>query len=182
MPGGRVDQELAQRRTLSRGQVRDGSVEVGLVLGAGVLGLEQQDQLGSQVRDAVWGVVDDLAVGKPDRLVVPADPGLAVVGFAEHIQPVVAGSWIPEPGLVGGGQHAWPGVLPDPAAAHRVEGVSGEAIADLGEGRRRDRDLDVTVLAGLRAAEQIQRPARGHAPGGGDPGQVLCHLPRGPGE
>jgi hypothetical protein len=60
-------------------------VEVCLILGAGVLGLEQQDQFGRQVRDAVWGVVDDLAVGQADRLVVSADPGLAVVGFAEHI-------------------------------------------------------------------------------------------------
>src|SRR4051794_29324522 len=37
------------------------------------------------------GVVDDVAVGKPDRLVAAADPGIAVVGFAEHVEQVVAG-------------------------------------------------------------------------------------------
>jgi hypothetical protein len=124
--------------------------------------------------------MDDLAVGKPDPLVVPADPGLAVVGFAEHIEQVVAGDWIAEPGLVRGGQYAWCGALPDPAAADRVERVSGEAITDLGEGCRWDRDLDVTVLARLPAAEQIQCPAGGHAPGRGDAGQALCDFTRGP--
>jgi hypothetical protein len=49
------------------------------------------NQFGRQVRDAAWRVADDLAVGKPDRLVVPADPALAVVRFAEHIEQVVAG-------------------------------------------------------------------------------------------
>jgi hypothetical protein len=145
-----------------------------------VLGLEQQYQLGRQVRDAVWSVVDDLAVRKPDRLIVPADPGLAVVGFAEYIEQVVAGYWIAEPGLVRGGQYAWCGVLPDPAAADRVERVSGEAITDLGEGGRWDRDLDVTVIARLPAAKQIQRPACGHAPRRGDPGQALRDFTRGP--
>jgi hypothetical protein len=125
-------------------------------------------------------VPDDLAAGKPDRIVVPADPGSAVVGVAEHVEQVVAGGWIAQPGLVRGGQHAWCGVLPDPAAADHVEGVSGEAIADLGEGCGRDRDLDVTVLTRLRAAEQIQRPTCGHAPGRGDPGQLLCDLARAP--
>lgn len=48
------------------GHVRDGFVEVRLILGTGMPGLEQQDQFGRQVRDAVWGVVDDLAVGKLD--------------------------------------------------------------------------------------------------------------------
>jgi hypothetical protein len=77
----RAGEEPGQGRALSRGHVRDGSIEVCLVLGTGVLGLEQQDQLGCQVREAVWSVVDDLAVGQPDRLVMPADPGIAVVGF-----------------------------------------------------------------------------------------------------
>jgi hypothetical protein len=71
--------------------VRDGLVEVCLILGACVLGLEEQDQFGRQVRDAACGVENDLAVGKPDRLVVTADPDLAVVRFAEHVEQVVAG-------------------------------------------------------------------------------------------
>src|SRR5215469_8437913 len=87
-------EEPGQGRALGWGQMRDGSVEVCLVLRAGVLGLEQQDQFGCQVRDAVWGVADDLAVRKPDRLVMPADPGRAVVRFAEHIEQVVAGGWV----------------------------------------------------------------------------------------
>jgi len=94
MPWVRTGEEFGQCRALSWGHARDGLVKVCLILGAGVLGLEQQDQFGCQVRDAVWGVVDDLAVRKPDRLVVPADPGPAVVGFAEHIEQVVAGGWI----------------------------------------------------------------------------------------
>jgi hypothetical protein len=55
------------------------------------LALNSQDQFGCEVRDAVLGVVDDLAVGKPDRLVASADPGVAVVWFAEDVEQVVVG-------------------------------------------------------------------------------------------
>jgi hypothetical protein len=79
----RAGQEPGQCRVLSRGHVRDSFVEVCLILGTSMLGLEQQDQFGCQVRDAVWGATDDLAIGKPDRLAAPADPGLAVMGFAD---------------------------------------------------------------------------------------------------
>jgi hypothetical protein len=89
------------------------------------------------------GEADDLVVGKADRLVVPTDPGLCVVGFAEHVEQLVAGGRVAQPGLVRGGQHVRRGVLPDPVAADRVEGVSGEAVADLGEARGGDRDLEV---------------------------------------
>jgi hypothetical protein len=52
-------QEPGECLPLTRGHVRDGCFEVCLVLLAGVLGLEQQDQFGCQVRDAVVGLVDD---------------------------------------------------------------------------------------------------------------------------
>ena len=84
---------------LGGGHVRDGFVEVCLVLGAGVPGLEEQDQFGGKVGNSVRGAVDDLAVGKADRLVVPADPGLAVVRLAEHVKQVVAGGRVAQPGL-----------------------------------------------------------------------------------
>lgn len=71
---------LGQGLALSWGQVREGRVEVGLVLPPDVLGFEQQDQLGRQVRDAVFRVVDDLPIGKSDALIAATDPGVAVVG------------------------------------------------------------------------------------------------------
>jgi hypothetical protein len=126
------------------------------------------------------GVLDDVAVGKPDRLVASADPGVAVVWFAEHVEQVVAGSRVAYPGLMYGRQRVRRGVLPDSATADRVEDISGEAVADLGEARGGYADLDVAVHARLRAAEQVQRPARGHVPRRGDPGQVVCDVVRGP--
>src|SRR5579875_3373161 len=161
--------------------VRKGSLEVALVLRAGVLGFEQQRQFGSEVRDAVWGVADDLAVREADRLVAPADPGVAVVWFPEDVEQVLAGGRIAKPGLVCVGQLVWGGVLPDPPFADRVKGERPAAVADLGEPRRRDGDLDVPVLPGLLPAEQIQSPSPDHTPGCGDPAQAASNFIRRPG-
>jgi hypothetical protein len=49
----RAGQQAGQCGALSGGHVRNGCAEVRFILGAGVLGLEQQDQFGCQVRDAV---------------------------------------------------------------------------------------------------------------------------------
>ncbi|KUO12974.1 hypothetical protein AQJ58_07210 [Streptomyces sp. DSM 15324] len=73
-----------------------------MIFATGVLCLEQQDQFGRQIRDAVSGAVDDVAVGKPDPLISSADPGVAVVRFAEHVEQVVAGGRIAEPSLMYG--------------------------------------------------------------------------------
>lgn len=49
-----------------------------------MLGLEQQDQFGRQVRDAVRVALDDLAVGKTDGLVVPTDRAAGPAGSDSH--------------------------------------------------------------------------------------------------
>jgi len=174
------DEQLAQGLALRRGHVRDGSFKVRLVLLTSVLGLEQQDQLGHQVRDALVGAVDDLAVRESDPLIAAADPGVAVVRFSEHVEQVVARSRIAQPCLMYGSEHIRCGVLPDPAAASRIKDESAKTAADLGEASGRDRDLDVPMSARLPAAKQIQGPTGGHAPGRRDPGQVACDFDRGP--
>jgi hypothetical protein len=50
-------EQLGQGRALVRGHVRDGFIEVRLVLSACVLGFEQQDQLWREVWNGIFGVV-----------------------------------------------------------------------------------------------------------------------------
>ena len=88
-------EQFGQGLALGWGHAWDGFVEVCLVFRAGVFGLEQQDQLGREVRDAALGVVDDVVIRNPDRLVASADPSSAAVRFAEHVEQVVAGGRVP---------------------------------------------------------------------------------------
>jgi predicted esterase len=53
-------EQSGQGLALTWGHTREGFVAVGLVLGPEVLGFEQQDQFRRQVRDAVFGVPDDV--------------------------------------------------------------------------------------------------------------------------
>ncbi|MFF8717639.1 hypothetical protein ACF07T_40595 [Streptomyces sp. NPDC015184] len=73
-------------------------------------------------------VVDDVAVRKPDPLIASADPGVAVVRFAEHVEEVVTGGRIAEPCLMYGGRRLRCGVLPDPSGAQPAATYRGVPI------------------------------------------------------
>jgi len=59
---------------------------VGLVLGLGGLGLEEQDDVRGQVRDAGLVMADDLVVGQGDGLVAAADPQSVPLRFPEDVR------------------------------------------------------------------------------------------------
>jgi hypothetical protein len=120
MPGMNAGEQLGQGLPLDSRQEWKDSVKVRLILWPHVLGLEQQDPFGREVRDAVRRVPDDVAVREPDGRVAPADPDVAVVRFAEHVKQVLASGRIAQPGLVRQGQLGWVAsaqIRPLPAAS-----------------------------------------------------------------
>src|SRR5450755_2045536 len=74
--------------------------KVSLVLRAAVLGLEEQDELRCEIRNAVLAMTHNLPKRQADGVITAADPDVAVVRLPEHIQHVAAGGRVADPRLV----------------------------------------------------------------------------------
>ena len=82
-------------------ELRQHCREVSLVFWPiGVLGLEEQDDLGPAIRDTVVGPFDHLGVGSFDPFVPPADPRFAVGGLPKDVEAPAAGRGLPHPRLL----------------------------------------------------------------------------------
>ena len=75
--------------------------EVAIVLRSRVLRLEQKDHLGTAVRNAFGGPLDQLVVGQANPLVAAAEPCVAVRRLAEDVEPPEAGGGLADPRLMG---------------------------------------------------------------------------------
>src|SRR5581483_11865885 len=164
-----------------RGRVepRQHRLEVGavLVLG-GVLRLEQEDDLGPAVRDAVVRPRDHPLVREPYRGLAAADPHVSVRRLPEEVDMPLPRSRVAHPGLMR---------VPQPVARLRErrrlpragdEGyfVRSEDVRELVEARVRNGDLEVVVLPALAAEEEVDRPTGRDVPGEVDVREKLRDL------
>ena len=118
-------QRLHQPPVPIRAEQRQNAAEVGLVLVARVLRLEQQRDFRCQVRDSVRCPLDEGPVRPADPVVAPVDPDIAVVRFPEHVEPPPAGRPLVRPrlmpeaeGILGDGKQLAP-------VRHGVAGTAG---------------------------------------------------------
>ena len=124
-------------------------------------------------------VSDDLLVQQTDAFVAAADPRVAVVRLTEEVQPVDAGDRLADPGLVHDVERRVVQQPPVPRPDD-VEREPIECLADGIEAPDRHRDLQVLVLPGRLATEQVERPPGRHAPRDVNAGQPPGHLQRMP--
>ena len=157
---------VAKQRAAPLVEQRQHVTQVLLVLRPRRLRLEEEHDLGPRVRDAVRGVLDQLAVGEADPRVAAADPLSVGRRLAEDVDAPGVCVALETPGLVGVRQP--PARLRERghlAVAHRVQLELRQCRRHLAEALGRDGDLEVLVLAQLTAGEEVDRPAPGHVPG-----------------
>ena len=80
-----------------RCEVRQGCGEVVVVFRPRRFALEEEGDLGAGVGEAVARGGDDPVVGEADARVTPADPGVAIVAFAEDAESPEAGGGVARP-------------------------------------------------------------------------------------
>ena len=138
-----------------------------------MLRLEEEDDLGTRVRDPVGGALDQPVVRHPDSLVPARDPRFAVRRLAEDVEAPRAGRAVERPRLVGAleqrtrerdrrrerGPFAVGPLRLRGVGAHDVELEPFEGGDNLLEALGRHRDLEVLVLAALLAEEELEGPA-----------------------
>ena len=162
-------------------EARKHSRKIVIVLGARVLRLEQEHDLGPRVRNAAGRALDELVVRKTDARVSAADPRIAVGGLAHDVQPPESRLRLLHPRLV---------VLVERGSASRQrprEAVSDdkelearERGADVIETIGRHADLDVVVRTSLSAEEEVDRPPGGDVPRRSHIGEKPLNLFRAP--
>ncbi len=140
--------------------------EVVFILWTRSLGLEEQHDFWSRVRDARSALLNQLIVGELDACVAAADPLVVDRWLAKDIQSPIAGFSLTYPRLMPGVR-----VTSGLSEGHGIAIANGKEVAVWQtcshriELVARHRNLEVIVDTSLIAKEQIDRPARSNAPG-----------------
>src|SRR2546423_851479 len=150
-----------------------------------MLRLVEKDDLGPAVGDPVLRPGDHLAVREADPLVASTDPRVAVGRLAEQVELPETRRGLAEPRLVGA-RECIACLLerrdePLRRRADDEELEPGQGLDELVQAVRRNRDLEVLVLAPLATEEEIDRPARRDVPRRLHTGQTPRRLLRAPG-
>ena len=99
MSGMQAVETLPQPAPFCGGEMRQGPLEIGLVLVAPMLGLEQQDGGRPEIGDALGRRCHHLRAGMPDGRAAPADPDVGLTRLDHQIDPPAGGAGIEAPDL-----------------------------------------------------------------------------------
>src|SRR3954447_25388618 len=127
--------------------------------------LEAEDDLGSQVAEAIGGCEERLLERDPDGFVTWRDPRRAVVRRHREVEDPRAGAVATDPQLAAiGEQLAWAGQRSEsPACVGPDTNRRREVVEHRAKVGAEERDIDVVVAAGA-TRERVYRPAPAHPP------------------